>query len=109
MTIKARITDRDARESVDYAIGYCEAQYLLKFFSPLYYTAGTYGRKSDIYYIDGVYYATGYGPQGERLDYDTVRKYDRLAEKLEGTRDEKREQARELLAQMVEESNAKNQ
>lgn len=60
MTIKARITDKQARESVDYSIGYCEAQYLLKFFSPLYYTAGTYGRKSDIYLIDGVYYATGY-------------------------------------------------
>ena len=81
--MKARITDKQAREYVSYSIGYCNAQYLLRNFTPLYYTASNlYGRKSDIYYINWLYIATGYWPVGERIDYDLTRKYDQKAMKI---------------------------
>lgn len=110
--MKAKITDKQARDYVSFSIGYCDAQYLLKAYNPLYYTAGIYGRKSDIYYINGLYIATGYGPVWERIDYELVRRYDRKASEIWGDYDtpyEKRQKKVEkLLNKLLETAKTQN-
>ena len=110
--MKARITDKDARDCVSFAIGYCDAQYLLRAFNPVFYTAGVYGRKSDIYNINGLYIATGYGPVGEHIDYDTVRKFDKKAQKIWSNYEEKREKrakkVEKLLTKLIETAQKQN-
>jgi len=62
------------------AIGYCEAQFLLKYRSPFAYTSGVYGWNGDYYDIDGVLIATGYRSLPEskntKCNYKIVREYD---------------------------------
>lgn len=101
--MKARITDRDARDCVSYSIGYCDAQYLLRAYSPVFYTAWVYGRKSDIYNINGVYVATGYGPVGPELDYNKTREYDKKAEKIRANRNWKRETRQKKVEKLLNE------
>lgn len=85
--MKARITEREARECFPLLwIGYCEAQFLLNYQTPIYYTAWMYWWKSDIYRIDNwnrdFYISTGYGYNWERPDYKLVRTYDDKARKI---------------------------
>ena len=42
------------------AVGYCDAQFLLRGFEPDSYTCGVYGWNFDAYDIDGVLITTGY-------------------------------------------------
>ena len=65
------------------SIGYCNAQYLLKYQHPIAYTAGRDGWGADIYDVDGIAIVTGYSPFGNiRPSYDVVRQYDEDAHKL---------------------------
>ena len=94
------------------SIGYCDAQYLLNYESPIAYSAGVYGWACDYYDIDDVLISTGYSPLAEKntkRDYSIVRRYDSKAEKIihdydSGlTGEEKRTKVRGLLAAFVEE------
>lgn len=42
------------------SIGYCDAQYLLRYHDPVAYTCGVYGWNFDVYEVDGVTICTGY-------------------------------------------------
>lgn len=66
-------------------IGYCDAQYLLKYRSPFAYSAGVYGWNGDYYDVDGVLIATGYrslpDSKNTKCDYKLVREYEARAER----------------------------
>lgn len=63
------------------SIGYCDAQYLLHFHSPIAYTCGTYGWNFDVYNVNGTAICTGYrGMPGIHLP--NVREFDRKAEQI---------------------------
>lgn len=68
---KQRVTARCIREAERAGaptvyVGYCDAQYLLGYCAPDYYTAGIYGWNCDIYRIAGLTICTGYrGMVGE--------------------------------------------
>lgn len=85
--MKARITDRDARDCVSLSIWYGNAQYLLRAYNPIYYTCWIYGRKSDIYEINWIYIATWYWPVWRRADYNLTREYDKKAKKIRNNYD----------------------
>ena len=81
---KFRTTNREMmNESLCYAVGYAELQYLFKFENSVAYTAGIYGWNSDIYLLRGnTYISTGYRPCGYRLKDGWIYKaLDRYAEK----------------------------
>ncbi len=64
------------------SIGYCDAQYLLKYKSAFGYSAGVYGWACDYYDIDGVCISTGYSPlanKNMRCDYALIREYEQKA------------------------------
>lgn len=65
------------------AIGYCAAQYLLRYEREIAYTSGVYGWNFDVYDVDGVTVCTGYrGMPGKTVDYDILRDYETRAEKI---------------------------
>lgn len=82
--MKTKTTQKTIKERfTTIAIGYCKAQFLLKFQQPLYYTANNYGWRSDVYIANGVAISMGYAPFGNiQPDYDTIRGYDIKAEKI---------------------------
>lgn len=64
-------------------VGYAELQCLLKYVEPIAYTAGVYGWKADIYYINGVAIVIGYQPFGNiKADYDICEKYESEANQI---------------------------
>lgn len=66
-------------------ISYCGAQNLLAFQNPIAYTTGTYGWNADIYTtfdFAGTAIVTGYRPFGTKVDYDTLKKFEDAAEKI---------------------------
>lgn len=86
--MKARITEKQARDCVSFAFGYCEIQALLRNWNPVFYTASNlYGWKSDIYNIDGIYISTGYWPVGKSIPYKVYKKYEQKADKIRGDYD----------------------
>lgn len=93
------------------AIGYCDAQNLLHYQNPNCYTCGVYGWNFDGYELQGntTLIVTGYrGTFGTRPDYDTLRDYERRAEKIiyssskEKTFEEKRNEVNELLFDFID-------
>ena len=61
-------------------IGYCDLQFLLKYESPITYTAGVYGWNADIYDFNGVAIVTGYRPFGNICpDRQIIEKYEKEA------------------------------
>lgn len=66
------------------SVGYCELQHLLKYQSPVAYSAGVYGWNADYYIVEGVLIATGYrslpNSRNTKCDYNTARKYDNMAQ-----------------------------
>lgn len=59
------------------SLGYCDAQHLLSYRSPIAYNAGIYGWNFDLYVIDGIAITTGYrNTTGYRPDYKLVKKYE---------------------------------
>lgn len=109
--MKTRILQRELRElSPIVYFRYCEIQYLLQFESPIYYTAGIYWRKADIYRIEifwhTVYIYKGYGTKGNiwSIPYKITQEYEMKAreENREETRREgKRDNNRALLGEML--------
>ena len=87
-------------------------QYLLTFKEPFAYNAGLYGWNNDSYLIftksGMVVISTGYrNMQGNHIDYDTMEKYEKQAEKVVHDRtmsyDEKAEKVNDLLLAMFDE------
>jgi hypothetical protein len=83
------------------AIGYCDAQNLLRYENAFAYSAGVYGWGCDYYDIDGVCISTGYRTinQNMRSDYKVIRDYEARAEKLPAAAG--REARRELIVAML--------
>lgn len=68
------------------SIGYCDAQYLLKYLKPFAYSKGSYGWSCDYYDIDGVCICTGYSPlanKNMKNDYKLIREYEEKASKVD--------------------------
>lgn len=112
--MKFKATKKSMREDYNriISIGYCGAQHLLNYESPIAYSAGVYGWACDYYDIDGVLISTGYSPlaaKNMKRDYSIARRYDKEAEKIIHDHDsgltweEKRTKVRGLLAAFVEE------
>ena len=59
------------------AVPYCDAQNLLRFQTPCYYTAGVYGKNADVFCEGDVVIATGYRPFGKESRF--VEKYEEKA------------------------------
>lgn len=92
-----------------YKFGYCEIQYLLQPFSPIYYTAWIYGRCEDVYKIGDFYISTWYSPTGESVDYNLYKKYEAKAQKLWYCWDKRRAKCEKLIIKMLEEAKAMKQ
>lgn len=82
--MKVKVNESDLKNSYNkiISIGYCEAQFLLRFTEPYYYTCGVYGWKSDNYVLNGVLISTGYAPINGIKNYDLVKKYEEKARKI---------------------------
>lgn len=64
-------------------VGYCDLQNLLKYESPIAYTAGVYGWNADIYDFGDVAIVTGYRSFGNiHPDYEIVNRYEKEAENI---------------------------
>lgn len=99
-------TKKHARELGLLGVNGCE-NYLLKPFSRVYYTAGTYWRNEDIFYISGRWLTVWYRTNAsERIPYDIATKYDEMAKNFyesNYSREERRAFCRELVEKMLEE------
>lgn len=87
-------------------IGYCDLQFLLKYESPIAYTAGVYGWNADIYDFGGVAIVTGYRPFGNIYpDWEIVQKYEEEARKIcyNYSSEEERIVLQELQKKFIEE------
>lgn len=90
--MKFKTTKKEVKESCYriIGIGYCDAQYLLRYRNPVAYSAGTYGWQCDYYDIDGVMISTGYGHLENKnvtCNYDIIRQYDKKAAAIVGNND----------------------
>ena len=99
-------TKKHARELGLLGVNGCE-NYLLKPFERIYYTAGTYWRNEDIFYIAGHWLTVWYRTNAvERIPYEIAKKYDEMAKNFyesNYSREERRAFCRELVEQMLEE------
>lgn len=91
------------------AISYCALQTLLSCAEPIAYTTRQEGWGADIYDIDGIAIVTGYAPFGNiRPDYETIREYEKRAEKIRYNYnlkwDDMRTQLCELLREFIQEA-----
>ena len=89
-------------------IGYCNAQYLLKYEEPFAYSTRAEGWACDYYKINGVLISTGYAPLDNRnakTDYKITRKFDDEARNIvynyDLSYDEQKEQVTKLLHEFV--------
>lgn len=62
------------------SVPYCAAQNMLRFQSPVYYTAGLYGKNADIFCEGDAVIAMGYRPFGKVARF--VKKYEEKAGKF---------------------------
>lgn len=80
--VKIRVTEKEMKEGFKniITIGYCEAQNLLRYINPSFYTCGVYGWKSDIYVINNsTIISTGYGPIDKIRNWKLVEEYEKKA------------------------------
>lgn len=105
MKVKAKESDLKNSYNKIISIGYCEAQFLLRYVDPYYYTCGVYGWKSDNYVLNGVLISTGYAPVNGLRNYDLVKKYEAKAEKVQFNEklnwEEKKKKTNKLLEKLV--------
>lgn len=86
--MKFEVTKKQMRdEKPMIAVSYCGLQYLLGYTEPIAYSAGVYGWACDYYKVESsngrtLWISTGYAPTGDRVDYDTIKTYERKAEKI---------------------------
>lgn len=90
------------------AIGYCGAQFLLRFQNPTFYNAGVYGWNNDIYtnLPNDTCIVTGYrNLRGIHPDYDLLKEYENQAERIACDWDipyeERVEKVNDLLKQFI--------
>ncbi len=83
-TMKLEITKKAIRDldQTILKIGYCSAQYLLRFQPKFAYSAGKYGWSCDYYEVNGVIISTGYFPIGKEVEYKLVQEYDDKAREI---------------------------
>ena len=97
---KIKATKKEMRENYRIlSIGYCDAQSLLAYESPIAYSVCAYGWACDYYDIEGVIISTGYSPlksKNMKKDYKLIREYEEKAQKL-NTREENKALLIELL------------
>ena len=105
--MKLKATKKEFKNENVLRVGYCQAQYLLRYADPFAYSSGVYGWTCDYYNIDGVYISTGYSPIGKSLDYDIIKKYEDEARKIllddTNSYEEKKEKVNNLLNELVQE------
>lgn len=105
---KIKTTQREIKSTYTnvVAIGYCDLQNLLNYFTSQCYTVRKEGWASDVYDFGTTAISTGYAPVGNiRIDYDTLQKYDKIGEMLRYnsvlTWQAKKKKARELIDIMI--------
>lgn len=88
--MKARIAKKDAKRLHALCIWYCDAQYLLRYEDPVFYTANSYGRCADFYRLENPdngdikRISTGYWPTGDKyIDYEKLKNYEEKAKALD--------------------------
>lgn len=83
MKIKSSMKILDGYKKV-FRCGYCDLQIIYKFVEPTYYNTGVYGWNCDIYtYGSSIAITTGYrNMRGERIPYDILIKYDKIAREI---------------------------
>ena len=107
--MKYKTTNKAVKEGYKkvYKIGYCNAQYLLTFESPVAYTAGIYGWNSDIYDFGSLAISTGSRPTGSNVDYEIVNRYEKQAQQINcdysKTYEERKQETKKLLAAFIAE------
>ena len=107
--MKFKTTNKAVKEGYEkvYKIGYCNAQTLLKFESPIAYTAGGCGWNSDIYDFGSLAISTGYRPTGCNVDYEIVNRYEKQAQRINcdysKTYEERKQETKKLLAAFIAE------
>ena len=90
-------------------IGYCDAQYLLRYTEPFAYSAGLYGWQADHYNVNGVLISTGYdsiNSKNTKQAYPLIHEYEKkAAEIVRGNfdYDEKVKQVNFLLNDFIKE------
>jgi hypothetical protein len=89
-------------------IGYCDAQYLLKFENEFAYSTRAEGWACDYYDIGGVLISTGYAPLADKNakhDYETTKKYEDKAREIvcdyKIPYDEQEKQVKTLLDEFI--------
>ncbi len=85
--MKFEVSKKEMRNNYDriISIGYCNAQWLLKYEEPIAYSTRVEGWACDYYDIDGVLISTGYAPltaKNTHSNYDIVHRYNEQAEKI---------------------------
>lgn len=107
--MKYRTTNKTVKEGYAkvYQIGYCGAQTLLSFESPVAYTAGVYGWNSDIYDFGSLAISTGFRPTGCDVDYEIVNRYEKQAQRINcdytKSYEERKQETKKLLAAFIAE------
>jgi predicted GNAT superfamily acetyltransferase len=101
---KIKATKKEMRQNYRIAsIGYCDAQYLLNYQSPIAYSEGNDGWHCDYYYVDNVVVCTGYQTipnKNTNCTYDLVHKYDKLAQEAK-TADEVNALLKQFIAEII--------
>ncbi len=79
--MKLKTTKKAIKESgyMVLRIGYCDAQYLLRYQPEFAYSTRREGWACDYYQIGNVIISTGYAPIGKAVDYNLIREYDEKA------------------------------
>lgn len=79
--MKYKTTRKTIKERYDkiIEIGFCNAQYLLKYETPFAYSTRIEGWACDYYNIGGVCVSTGYAPIGNKIDYEILKGYEQRA------------------------------
>lgn len=108
---KVKVTQKEIKSTYNnvVAIGYCNLQYLLNYFTPQCYTVRKEGWASDIYDFGTTAISTGYAPFGNiRIDYEILRHYDKIGEKLRYdsvlTWQAKKKKAKQLIEKIIKEA-----
>ena len=91
--LKAKVTDKEIRDGYyTIALGYCDAQNILKYEGARFYNYGVYGWRYDVYELDwNLAICTGYQPiksipeKLNRRAVEIIEKYDKKAESLKSS------------------------
>ena len=109
--LKLKATKKTMREGYYsiISIGYCDAEALLNYQSPIAYSTRTEGWACDYYDVNGVLISTGYSPLSDKNakhDHKAVREYNDKARTIihsDIDYEAKKEQVTSLLTAMVTE------